>query len=233
MNTNPHTFSNTFHDITEQIETKKTNYWLEKLFNQQEQKSMDDKKERELTGEKFGIQSLTQSEINKSPPQILRRGMSPEEKGIEAHIESNARKKESDRVIIRGMVLKSNRALLCISSVFPFDFFPNTITVEDTRITIILRDFFFSSQVHSIDIKDISNIFIYTAPLFATLTIVSRTYIENDIKIAWLKKREAMHTRRIIEGLRMFVNEKIDTSNYEIGDLLRKLESLSTNKMIM
>lgn len=133
---------------------------------------------------------------------------------------------------VAGLVKKSNRILASITSIFPFDFFPNTINIEEDRITIIKRNFFFSSQVHSLDIEDISNIFVNIAPFFAQLVIVSQTFAVNEVRIKYLRKKEAVLVRRIIEGLRIFKNNKIDTSTYTKKELIAKLEELSTTKIV-
>lgn len=135
--------------------------------------------------------------------------------------------------LVAGLVKKSNRILATISThKFPFDPFPNTINIEEGRITVITRNFFSSSQVHSVDIKDISNVFINMAPFFAQLVIVSKTFRQNEIKIKNLRKDEAVFARRIIEGLRTFKNNKIDTSIYTKKELISKLEELSTTEIV-
>ena len=135
--------------------------------------------------------------------------------------------------LIEGLVRRSNRILLSIRShKFPFDFFPDTINVEEGRINIIARYFFYSSEVHSVDIKDITNIFIDTSPFFAELVIVSKTFTENEIRMKYLKKDEAVFARRIIEGLRVFESKQIDTSVYTKDELLSKLQELSTTEIV-
>ena len=125
-------------------------------------------------------------------------------------------KKSADKSATEGLVRKSNRILATISTVgFPFKLFPDTINIEEGRVTIITRTFFLSSRVHSVDIKDVSNIFINVAPFFAQLVIVSKTFMENEIKVNDLKKDDAVFARRIVEGLRTFENKQIDTSNYK------------------
>jgi hypothetical protein len=142
-------------------------------------------------------------------------------------------KKSADKSATEGLVRKSNRILVSISSRgFPFNLFSNTINVEEGRITIITRSFLLSSRVHSVDIKDVSNVFINTAPFFAELVIVSKTFTENEIKVRYLEKKDAVFARRIIEGLRIFENKQIDTSNYTKGELISKLEELSTTKIV-
>ncbi len=139
-----------------------------------------------------------------------------------------------DKSVVEGLVRKSNRILVSVSShKFPFDFFPDTINVEDGRLTVITRDFFFSSRVHSVDIKDISNIFINTKMFFAQLVVVSKTFKNNEIKIEHLKKSEAVYVRRLIEGLRSFSSKNIDTSTYSEQELIHKLEQLSTTDIVV
>lgn len=133
---------------------------------------------------------------------------------------------------VAGLVKKSNRILVSATShAFPFDPFPDTINVEEGRITIINRSLF-SSEVHSVDIKDISNVFINTVVFFSQLVIISKTFEENEIKIANLRIKEAIFVRRIIEGLRIFVSKQIDTSGYGVKELLAKLQELSTTEIV-
>ena len=141
---------------------------------------------------------------------------------------------KTDAEIVSGLVKKSNRILVNISTHrFPFDIFPDTLNVEEGRLTVIIRDFFFSSQVHSVDIKDISNIFIHTSPFFAQLVIVSKTFTENDIRIKGLWRKEAVFARRIVEGLRTFETNQIDTSVYTKLELINKLKELSKTAIVV
>lgn len=139
-----------------------------------------------------------------------------------------------DKKLVAGLVKKSNRILTSISTHrFPIDLFPNTVNVEEGRVTVINRSFFLSSQVHSVDIKDISNIFINLAPFFAQLVIVSKTFTRNEIRVNYLRIDEAVFARRLVEGLRMFDTNKIDTSVYTTKELVSKLKELSTTEIVV
>lgn len=142
-------------------------------------------------------------------------------------------KMETSKNIVAKLVKKSNRILVTISThKFPFDFFPNTINIEEGRVTVIIRSFFLSSQVHSVDIKDISNIFINMAPFFAQLVIHSKTFEANEVRVRYLWKSQAIYVRRIIEGLRIFEDKQVDTSIYSKQELISKLEELSTTEIV-
>jgi hypothetical protein len=138
-----------------------------------------------------------------------------------------------DKNLVASLVKKSNRILVTISTHrFPIDIFPDTLNVEEGRLTIINRSFFLSSQIHSVDIKDISNVFVNTAPFFAQLVIISKTFTKNEIRIKHLWKEEAVLVRRIIEGLRAFQSKQIDTSVFSVEDLIAKLKELSTTDIV-
>jgi len=191
-------------------ESAKISYWLEKLFNQEEQRN------------KNHAQQIPQVGIDEA---------STEESGREKAVVEHFKKVGEDEHKLDDMMTKSNRVIVSISSMFPWDIFPSTINVEETRITVIKRQLF-SSQVHSVDIKSISNVFIDTSLFFTTLTIISSTFEANKIKIMRLRKKQAILVRRAIEGLRLLAEQDIDTSQYSIEELLNKLKELSTTKTV-
>ena len=154
----------------------------------------------------------------------------PSEKGHNEYIQNQMRKKEETKDIVDQLVKKSNRRIISINSfsLFPV-LFKNTIEVEESRIIFIFKQPF-TFQSHSVDIADVSNVFIESALLFASMQVVSRTFIQNSIRIGYLNKNEAAKTRMIIEGLRAFARAKIDTSVYETDELIKKLEELHTTR---
>jgi hypothetical protein len=152
-------------------------------------------------------------------------------------IEDEGRKldeqKRSNTRSVAKLVEQSNRILVSISShAFPIDLFPDTVNVEEGRITIIKRHFL-ASEVHSVDIKDISNVFINTSIFFSQLVIISRTFEDNEIRVRNLHPKDAIFARRIIEGLRVFASKSIDTSGFSQNELVAKLEELSTTKTVV
>jgi len=154
-----------------------------------------------------------------------------EEREIEEDTQTVAKQRRQDDRTVANLVKKSNRILVSVSAVFPFDFFPDSINVEEGRVTVIKRHLL-SSTVHSVDIKDISNIFVERTIFFSQLVIISKTFEDNEVRIGNLRNKEAVFVRRIIEGLRVFVNKDIDTSNYTKEELVAKLEELSTTEMV-
>ena len=209
---------------------RNANYWINRIHDRVEEKTHSVK---DLLNR---IKILEQNHTNNSlispmSTNASNTEKSPETKGMEQNTKNITIKTEQDKNKLDELIKKSNRSIISISSVFPWNFFPNTIDVEESRVTFIFRQLF-ASQSHSIDIKDISNVFIESGFFFATLQIVTRTFIQNDIKIEFLKKKDAYQTKDIIEGLRTFTQNDINSSNYEIGELVNKLKELNISKEV-
>jgi len=204
------------------IEKRTVSYWLEKLHVQRDQIK---------TGE---AEKEILSKINDR--EVLKKLQSPDknqhelaQSGINENTKNAATKKEEDLQTIDDLVKKSNRRITTITSIFPWDFFPSTIDVEESRITFKFNQFL-SSQSHSVDLKDISNVFIEFSMFFATLQVVSRTFVQNDIKVGFLNKEKARKVQGIIEGLRTLAEHDVNTSDYEIDELIAKIGEFHANK---
>ena len=173
----------------------------------------------------------TQHEVD----DLLEKGedrFSSQAKEIEKESRAADKQKRLNNRAIANLIKKSNRILVSISShAFPIDIFPDTINVEEGRITVINRHLL-SSEIHSVDVKDIANVFINRNIFFAQLVIISKTFEDNEVRIRNLYPNEAVFTRRIIEGLRIFMNKQIETAGYTKKELIAKLEELSTTEIV-
>ena len=138
------------------------------------------------------------------------------------------KKAKQEAEVIPGLMRQARRVLVeARSHRFPIDLFPDTIKVDEEKVTVITRPFLLSSEVHGVDLKDVTNVFINTSPFFAQLVVVSKTFEENIIQINSMWIKDATYVRRIIEGMRVMINNKIDTSVYSKTELMAKLEELS------
>lgn len=149
---------------------------------------------------------------------------------VEEAIQEHLKEEEKQKQKFDQLVEKSRRILLKINSVFPFDFFPDEVTIDANQVMVINREFWGSERRHSIFIKNITDVFVDTGPFFATLKIVDRGYVENTIVVKFLKREEAKRARRIIQGLVIACSQDIDLSKLDESDLLHKVELLGRGK---
>ncbi len=137
---------------------------------------------------------------------------------------------------VQNAPVNANRIIYSISTVFPFTILPNSLIIEETKINLIFWIFLGSKQIHSVDIKDVTNVFLETTPFFANIRIVSRTFTENEISMNTLRKNEATKAKDIIEGMRFLNNKKIDTSklsNEQLRDVLQSVSRQTITKKFL
>ena len=157
--------------------------------------------------------------LDRQTPIFLERGPPPKYTSGEVP-------REDDLEKLNHMVEQCRHPLYKIITVFPFVFFPNEVIIDINKVTIIYRNFFASEQVHSVLIKDISDVVVETNPIFAMLRIVDIGYTDNTIDVNYLKRSAAQRARRVIQGLVMIHRHGIDLAKVECADLLQKVENL-------
>ena len=141
-----------------------------------------------------------------------------------AGFQSNLLSSEIEK--FNALVKRSNKILLKTSAVFPFDFFPDEITIDESKVNIIFHEFFLSEDVHSITIDMIRDIEVETSPLFATLKIVPDGYPGHALEVHYLKKKDAIKARRIIQGLMVARKQDIDLAQLDESHFIEEIESL-------
>lgn len=127
---------------------------------------------------------------------------------------------------LASLLKGSKRILLKIASMFPFDFFPDEITIDEYKVNVVSHEFFFSEDIHSITIEMIKDIEVAAGPFFATLKIVPDGYPGNPLVIRFLKKGEAIRAQRIIQGLMVARKQGIDPAKLDNPDFIESIEAL-------
>lgn len=144
---------------------------------------------------------------------------------------SKKEEKEEEKKLDK-LVHKSEKILFRASSFFPFIFFPDEITIDLEKVSTLIRTFFYSGEVETLEIPDISEVILDSGPFFATLTIKSKNVKVDPIEVKYLKKSDAIKARKIIQGLITVNMEKIDISKIHSKDLVKKLEKIGETEGI-
>lgn len=128
---------------------------------------------------------------------------------------------------LKELASRSHEVLLTANTVFPMTLFPDTVTVDRTKITITRRDFFWSSDVLSIRIEDVLNVEASVGPLFGSLTVASRVMSTTDhFQIKHLWRHDARQLKRIIQGYVIAQHNNIETSHLSKDELFETLMEL-------
>jgi hypothetical protein len=135
------------------------------------------------------------------------------------------KQKELDNVNqLKQAVRKSNQVLASVRTVFPITLFPDSIIVDRTKVTIVKRDFFFTSNAISFQIEDILNVSCAVGPLFGSLTIASRVMSTIDhFNINYLWRNDALFLQNLIQGHLIAKNNKLETEHLSLKETIDAL----------
>ncbi|MDQ5900729.1 MAG: hypothetical protein QG600_307 [Patescibacteria group bacterium] len=128
------------------------------------------------------------------------------------------------------LVAGSSRVILDIHSTFPFDFFPDDVILDETKVTIHSKYFFLTKEVRSVEYIDIFNVIVQQGVFFAKLELVDRFFAHQPIIINYLKKRDAMLARRLIQGMIIAQKHNVDIRGIPVDELLKKLDRIGKSR---
>jgi hypothetical protein len=135
----------------------------------------------------------------------------------------------SPRQELKKAIKDSSEVLYTANTVWPFTFFPNTVTVDRTKITICQRNFFMVSEVKTIRIEDVLEIRSTAGPLFGSIQISIRVF-DNDqekpYKVDYFWRNDAIKLKRVIQGYAIALQREIDCSSLPTKELANMLHSL-------
>jgi len=183
------------------------------------------------------VRSFMNQEITYSSPSrwldsgiAMLRGNRAEQATEASKAEQAETKKEKD---LKKIVTQSHEILMSANTVFPITLFPDTVTVDRTKVTITKRDFFWSADVMSIRIEDVLNVSASVGPLFGSLTVASRVMSTIDhFQINHFWRSDAIRLKHIIQGYVIAQHNNIDTAHLKKEELIETLLELGvdTNK---
>lgn len=139
---------------------------------------------------------------------------------IDKLVEKLKSKEEPTEKKVEELLHKSSRTLFQTSTTFPFDLFPDDLIINENKIEIITREFFSTEQIYTVLVKDLADVSVSTIPFLATLEIIDSRYQDTPLKIKYLSREDALTAKKIIQGLILGKEEKIDFSKIKDEDLL-------------
>lgn len=129
---------------------------------------------------------------------------------------------------LSSVVGTSQEILFKANTVFPFVLIPDTITIDRTNLTIARRVFFKLATIITIKIEDILNVTPNIGPFFGSLRIVT-TFVDekSPYSVNYLKRGDALRINRILQGYKIALQQKLDTSNLSKEELVKMLDRLA------
>jgi hypothetical protein len=123
---------------------------------------------------------------------------------------------------LENVVNESHVVLAKARSVFPFQLFPDTISIDRHKLTIIYREFFWVEKTVSVPIENIKNIEADIGPFLGSINITSDLFINNTQEVKYLTSGDARRIQKLVQGAVVAQREEIDLN--KIGT--KKLRNL-------
>jgi hypothetical protein len=152
-----------------------------------------------------------------------------QEEAVQERAREEAKKQQNAQKKLQSLTKHCDKVLLKIKTVFPFDLFPDTVTIDENKISVISSSFFASESVTTILLKEVTDVIVETSIFFAKLVF---TYSHHPMKpmttsVTFLKKKDALEAKRIIQGMLVLRRgENVDLSNTHPEKILSQIEEL-------
>lgn len=147
--------------------------------------------------------------------------------GVEKPPEVKKEEKAVARRELKEAIKGSHELLANATTVFPFTFFPDTVAVDRTKLTITRRKFFGVADVMSIRIEDILNVTAHIGPLFGSLHITSRVLTaDKPYEVKYLWRDDTLKLKRVMQGYIIAMQREIDVRPLKTEELAKLLNDL-------
>lgn len=132
----------------------------------------------------------------------------------------------SNLEMLKNAVEKAEKILIKSKAIFPFDFFPDSITIDRQKLTIVHRNFWGVKNTISVHHSDVKNIEASIGPFMGSVTITSMNFTNNTQTVKYLPKDDVLKIQQLVQGFIVANDEKIETNDIDdntLVDLLTKL----------
>jgi hypothetical protein len=136
---------------------------------------------------------------------------------------------EATRQKLQQAIQSSNDVLFTATTALQL--FPDTITVDRSKITITRRKFVGTAEVLSFRIEDILNVHATVGPFLGRVMIISRVFsTDTPQMVGKFWRSDAMRLKRIIQGYVIATQNQIDCTALSIEDLVNMLDELGQDE---
>lgn len=137
---------------------------------------------------------------------------------------------EKEKEKLKNLMVGTQKLILRIKSAIPFELFPDEISIDINKVNFVFRHFMAGEQSHSFDLDEIVGVEADTAPFFASLNFTFKSTQNPPITIKFLKKKEAVLMRRLIDGLKIAKKNNIDLSKLDNETIVNQISQLGKIK---
>lgn len=192
---------------------------------------------------KEGVQEALKKDTNNSstmnPSEVTEAVHQGEKEGEKEAVKTQTKDTEINKQKLENIMDRHDIELLRATSLFPFQLFPDTITIDTTKITIVEKTMFATEAIHSCTLKDLSDVEVQTAFFMGTVYIRYMPQSNSpgmnepkEIKITALSREDAMKAKKILRGVLVAKAEKINIASLTPEELKAILEKFGNSEAL-
>lgn len=134
--------------------------------------------------------------------------------------------KETPSEKLIDITMGAQDILATATTIFPFVLFPDTINIDRQKITLVRRSFFRTAEIISVQISDVINVDANIGPLFGSIKLTSKYFLDNTHSINYLGRKDVTKVQRLLQGFIIAHRQKIDCSSIDNDQLITLLTDL-------
>lgn len=127
---------------------------------------------------------------------------------------------------LRDVTVKGHDILFRATTIFPFNLFPDTVTLDREKLTFATRYFFRVAKITSIPVRDILSVEVDVGPFFGSVHTSSRYFITIPKSVTFLWREDAIKLQRLLQGYIIVHEQDIDCSKIDTDKLKVMLNDL-------
>jgi len=116
--------------------------------------------------------------------------------------------------------------LITAKTVFPFILFPDSVSIDRQKLTIVHKTFFRTSSTISVQIDDVQIAKVDVGLFFGAVHLASKYFVDNIQSITFLKRADAIKIQRLLQGYMIAHHRKIDCGSIDNEQLVVLLNEL-------
>lgn len=133
---------------------------------------------------------------------------------------------KNEETHLHQVVQDAHTVLFSMSSVFPFELFPDKVIIRINHVDIIRNIFLWSGSTRRILVSNINQVTLFENPFFSALEITAKGFPEIIVMVKFLKKSEAIRAKRLIAGLIECHEKNVDFTKYSMVELVHYIEDI-------
>lgn len=160
---------------------------------------------------------------------VIYRAIMRDEAAIEeaANVELEPKIKEiEDEEKVNDLFRAGKKMLYKIKTFFPFDLFPDDLTIDPIKVNHVHRVFFFTEQVNTYILENIKSVTMENFLIFSKLIFFDDKTINTGVVIGPFFKKDALKAYNIIQGLIASLKRKVDVTRIKVDKDIDKIAQI-------